>query len=81
MQKHKDCYGTMFHDSLHVSENQDMKGKAFDFKLSSMGLGTADRAVSVKMEEWDDCVACEEFEHCYKLCAAKLMLESAIRRA
>ena len=29
-------------------------------------------------QEWDDCLACPEFENCYKLCMGKLSLEAAI---
>lgn len=79
MQDHKECYGTMFHDSLHFAVNEKMKGKVFDFEQDSLGLGISDRKVSVKIEEWDDCTACEEFEHCYKLCTAKMLLETAMR--
>ncbi len=79
MREHKECYGTMFHDSLHLVNNEKMKGKVFDFEQDSLGLGISDRKVTVKMGEWDDCMECEEFEHCYKLCTAKLLLESAIR--
>jgi len=79
MQEHKECYGTMFHDSLHFDVNEKMKGKVFDFEQDALGLGISDRKVSVKIGEWDDCRVCEEFEHCYKLCTAKLLLETAMR--
>ncbi len=39
MTKHKDYYGTIFHDSLHFFDNRNMCGKVFGFKLSSIGLG------------------------------------------
>jgi len=81
MTKHKSCYGTMFHDSLHFSVNDQMQGKVFSFELDSSGLARSKRSIQTDIPEWDDCVACPEFEHCYKLCTAKLALENAISRS
>ena len=78
MTQHKHCYGTMFHDSLHFGVNDNMQGKVFTFELDSAGLTRSQRSIQSNIAEWDDCVACPEFEHCYKLCMAKLALESAI---
>ncbi len=78
MTRHKHCYGTMFHDSLHFSRNDTMQGKVFTFEVDSAGLAHSKRSIQTDIAEWDDCVACPEFEHCYKLCMAKLSLESAI---
>ena len=77
--EHKACYGTMFHDTLHFRTNKEMKGKVFNFELDSLGLGRSDRLVKADMSEWDDCLTCREFDHCYKLCMAKLTLEAALR--
>jgi hypothetical protein len=76
--EHKTCYGTMFHDTLHFETNKEMNGKVFSFELGSMGLGRSDRSVKADISEWDDCLDCSEFDHCYKLCVAKLALQTAI---
>ncbi len=78
MSDHKACYGTMFHDALHYTADKQMKGKVFSFELDTMGLARSDRLVNADISEWDDCLACPEFDHCYKLCLAKLTLEAAI---
>lgn len=78
MTKHKHCYGTMFHDSLHFAPNDSMQGKVFTFEVDSAGLVRSERSIQTSITEWDDCVSCPEFDHCYKLCMAKLALESAI---
>lgn len=80
MTSHKQCYGTMFHDSLQASTNQQMTGKVFGFELHSQGLACPDRHVHINLAEWDKCRQCEEFDHCYKFCMAKLALETAISR-
>ena len=79
--QHKECYGTMFPDALHFRENEPQRGKVFMFELDrTVGMGSArtDRRFSADIEEWDDCLKCPEFEHCYKLCIGKLTLEAAI---
>ena len=68
----------MFHDTLHFNMNKEMKGKVFSFELDTVGLARSDRKVKTNIEEWDDCLSCPEYEHCYKLCMAKLALEVAI---
>lgn len=77
---HKSCYGTMFPDALHFRDNEPQTGKVFAFELDSTGgLGfRSARKFSANIEEWDDCLKCPEFEHCYKLCMGKMALESVI---
>ena len=79
--KHKECYGTMFPDALHFRNNEPSVGKVFAFELDStvgMGAVRSARKFSANIDEWDDCLKCPEFEHCYKLCMAKMSLESVI---
>jgi hypothetical protein len=71
----------MFHDSLHFSANDKMQGKVFSFELDNAGLARSQRNIQTDIAEWDDCIACLEFEHCYKLCLAKLNLETAISKS
>jgi hypothetical protein len=68
----------MFHDSLHFEANDNMQGKVFAFELDSVGLARSKRSIYANIAEWDDCIACPEFEHCYRLCMAKLALETSI---
>ena len=75
---HKPCYGTMFHETLHFSENTPMRGKVFAFELDRAGLARSNRSIDANLAEWDDCLECEEFEHCYRFCMAKLLLQTAI---
>ncbi len=80
-QKHKACYGTMFPDALHFRENTPNVGKVFSFELDGgqgMGSFRSARKVSANIEEWDDCLICPEFDHCYKLCMAKMSLQAVI---
>ncbi|MGI9357589.1 MAG: hypothetical protein ACR2PF_20835 [Rhizobiaceae bacterium] len=81
IEQHKHCYGTMFHDSLHFSPNEKMQGKVFSFELDSAGLARSTRTVQADIVQWDDCLACLEFDNCYKFCMAKLALESAISKS
>jgi hypothetical protein len=79
--EHKECYGTMFPDALHFRENTPTAGKVFAFELDTSGglyPHRSGRHFSANIEEWDDCLKCHEFEHCYKLCMAKIALEGVI---
>jgi hypothetical protein len=80
VEQHKHCYGAMFHDSLHFSVNEKMQGRVFSFQLDSAGLTRSTRTVQSDVVQWDDCLACPEFDHCYKFCMAKLALETAISK-
>ena len=80
MSDHKSCYGTMFHDALHFSVNRPMSGKVFSFEIESEGLARTDRRVSADLVEWDDCLECPEFNSCYRLCIAKLLLQAAVEQ-
>lgn len=75
---HKLCNGTMSPDTLHFTANEAMNGKVFGFQLNTFGLARTDRKVIANLEEWDDCLECPEFDHCYKFCVAKLTLEAAV---
>ncbi len=76
---HKECYGTMFPDALHFTSNRPTGGKVFSYELDlAGGMSRSDRSTSADIEQWDDCLACPEFEHCYKFCLAKLSLQAAI---
>jgi hypothetical protein len=76
---HKECYGTMFPDALHFTTNHPVRGKVFSYELDQAGgMMQSDRSTSFDIGQWDDCLACPEFEHCYKLCLGRLTLQAAI---
>jgi hypothetical protein len=71
----------MFPDALQFRSNEPSIGKVFSFELHSttgMGAVRTGRRISADINQWDDCLRCPEFQHCYKLCMAKMSLESAI---
>lgn len=78
---HKECFGKMFPDDLHLRHNTPNSGKVFTVQLNTVGgvmQVSADRSVQVDIDEWDDCQQCQEFSSCYQLCVARVTLESAI---
>jgi hypothetical protein len=79
--EHRDCFGKMFPDDLHLKDNEPNKGKVFTVFMGFQGgmiPRRTDRSIEADIEQWDDCQQCPEFESCYKLCMAKVTLESAI---
>ena len=77
--KHETCYGAMFPDVLHAESDRPHRGKVFSIQLQRAGgMIRCNREVSVNTEQWDECRKCPEFDGCYQLSTAKLLLESAI---
>jgi len=76
---HKVCYGTML---PYGQPHHHVPGKAFKFReVGAAGMVMRSHEVQVDLAEWDDCRACEEFQHCYQLCMAKTALEQNIDQA
>ncbi len=77
---HKDCYGTMFPTVLRPDADKLISGKVFAYELRRPnGSFISHREVSASIPQWDDCLACPEFDHCYKLSLGTLLLETAIQ--
>lgn len=80
IEPHNDCYGAMFPDILHLEQDRPVSGRVFSYELARAGsLFRSDRRVSVNQEQWDDCLRCPEFEHCYQLSMGRLTLQTAIQ--
>ena len=76
---HEECYGAMFPDVLNPEQDKPVSGKVFSYELRRAGgLFRSGRSFSTKVQEWDNCVQCPEFEHCYRLSMARTMLQTAI---
>jgi hypothetical protein len=79
--EHKQCFGKMFPDDLHLRSNVPNEGKVFAVRIESVGgimPARSDRTIDMNIEEWDDCQQCPEFDSCYKLCVGKVTLESVV---
>ena len=74
MPERKHCYGQMMPDLSHEQLNQRNEGKAFGLLVQSSGVVVRSRAVTVKSDEWEDCLKCSDYRTCYDLCMARLQL-------
>lgn len=81
MAEYKPCYGKMFPDVISPVEAGRHSGKVFSFVIENFGLTRGRREVDAELDAWEECLGCPDFEHCYKLSAGKLMLQTAIRDA
>ncbi len=81
-EEHKDCYGSMFPDTLHLNDNVANTGQVFSVRVKKPEGGVipvySDRLIEVDFKQWKECQLCVEFESCYKLSMAKIALESAV---
>lgn len=78
MKTKPECYGTMFPDFSKLEFNTPNEGKAFTVLVES-GMGISNRQSSVRMEGWDACTECAEYDRCYDLSMAKLLLHQTIQ--
>jgi hypothetical protein len=77
--RHKQCYGTMFPSVLAPEADRVISGKVFSMEIvRAGGMFVSERKTAANMQQWDDCLECPEFEYCYRLCMAKIALQSAI---
>jgi len=67
----------MFQELPGLNPNSNAHEAAVIDKVKPHGLAPADHIFGVNMEAWDDCVACAEFETCYKLATARLLVKAA----
>ncbi len=78
-ENHKECYGRMFPQTLHASNDKPLRGKVFGYELvSAGGVIRSNRRASADVPAWDECIECPEFDHCYKFSLGKFLLEAAI---
>jgi len=75
--KHKACYGTIFQELSAIDPQSKAHDAAVVDHVESRGLAPPKHIAVLNMEAWDDCVACAEFETCYKLATARLLVKAA----
>ena len=69
----------MFPSVLPPQADRLVSGKVFSFEIvRAGGMLVSQRRVATNMQEWNDCLECPEFDHCYKLCTGRLAMEAAI---
>jgi hypothetical protein len=74
---HSECYGKLFPTVNAPPTDRPIRGKAFAIELDRAGgMAIVTRHASVDLDEWEKCLACDEFQNCYKLSLAKLALET-----
>lgn len=77
--EHKVCYGTMFPSGQPLNIQPSKPGKVFQLEaVTPVGMMPQRRVVRTDLRQWDDCCGCPEFDHCYRLCMAKVSLQDAV---
>jgi len=71
--EHNPCYGSMFPGSESPTTGKVLKLQP----VSPVGPMPQRRAVKTDLAQWDRCRACPEFDDCYRLSMARLLLEDA----
>ena len=74
----RECFGSIFPDLATARINTPNRGKVFSAAIESRGIGIQGEELSVDEQQWKVCMACPEFDGCYKLSVAKLLFQSAV---
>ena len=74
----KDCLGTMYPDLAEFRFNQELAGKVFRMKVSTIGPGHRDRHLEIDEKAWKECQACEFYRSCFDLSNARLAMQQAM---
>jgi hypothetical protein len=68
-------------DMVQPQTSCRVDGKVFGYRETlAGGMMIATQETYLNRDAWDDCLACEEFDHCYRLCLAKLSFDHAVGR-
>jgi hypothetical protein len=68
----------MFPDLDRLEDNRPLRGKVFTVLVESKGIGVSGRTITVDPDQWQACVACEQYRGCYDLSMGKLLLTHAV---
>jgi hypothetical protein len=79
MKTKADCYGNMFPDVIHKVHNEAVTAKVFGYRVDQPGMVATNRVVTVNHEEWQHCLECAEFDACYRLSIATMLMERAVK--
>ncbi len=74
----EDCYGKMFPPVIRQRDNVAVAGKVLSYHVEHSGVVATERAVSIDVKAWRQCIMCKEHETCYRLSLSKLLLEMAV---
>ncbi len=70
----RDCYGQLFPDLSHLKLREPLEGRAFRALVTSSGVGKQGRKLELKEEAWARCRECPDYQACYDLSEAKLLM-------
>ena len=79
MQHTSACYGRMFPATLVKTENQEVKGRVFGYRVDHTGVVETGRATTVDRAAWQECTQCHDVDTCFRLSAGTLLMELAVR--
>jgi hypothetical protein len=69
----------MVADTMYAAADRVVPGKVFEFELKTVGgLHRGDRVVRTKLNEWDACTRCDEFDTCFRLSLGTLTVEGVV---
>ena len=74
-----ECYGKMFPPVIETAHNKPVAGKVFGYEVDYQGLVAHKRDAKVDRDAWQYCLECPDFDRCYQLSTATMLMELAVK--
>ena len=78
MESDPECYGTMFPPIAKPPHNVEVGGRVLSYRIEHPGSVPTVHTLSVDREAWRHCLECKDFDGCYRLSIARLLVDSAL---
>lgn len=79
MTNYQPCYSNLFPSLAWHQAGKERPDGVFRFVYRQPGTVTFPPDITVDLEAWDRCTACQQFSTCLQLSTAKITLEAALR--
>lgn len=79
MNTQPECYGKMFPSVVEMAHNKSVAGKVFGYEVDYPGQVARKRDAMVNRDAWRRCLECPDFNGCYQLSTATMLMELAVK--
>ena len=79
MSSEQECYGKMFPSVVEMVHDKPVAGEVFGYEVDYPGQVAHRRDTMVNRDAWRKCLECSEFDGCYRLSTATMLMELAVK--
>ena len=78
MNAHESCYGKIFPPVKTLAHNKEVVGKVFSYRIQHDGMIADTPAMRVNRDAWENCTTCKDFDGCYRLSVATILMDMSL---